>query len=318
MHRRGTARAAGLVLCLLSVGFAQSKKPTAAPLPTTKPATTQPRPAKRIEVSFSPNGGCTGAIIHEIDAAKKRIRIQAHLFTYVPIVKALTAAKERGVDITAILDRTNATSRSSAAGILSNAGVTVLIDAAHGVAHSKIILIDDDTVITGSFDFTDSSESSNAENLLVIAGLAGLYTEYDKNFSEHLAHSKPFRVPAGVEKQPSPESSVAQQQMAIYQDMERTYQAIVAKAKSSPSDVEWARFARATSDDIRSYRNRLGTAHVLAQFSLGTACGHLGLMLAEVADRFMGGSSPEGFADQQQMFTEMMQMAKETLDSAVK
>ena len=34
--------------------------------------------------------------------------------------------------------------------------------------HNKIMLIDGDTIITGSFNFTKAAEESNAENLLVL------------------------------------------------------------------------------------------------------------------------------------------------------
>ena len=55
-------------------------------------------------------------------------------------------------------------------------GVPVRIDAARH-RHNKIMVLDDATVITGSFNFTKSAEQSNAENLLVIrsAELAGIY-----------------------------------------------------------------------------------------------------------------------------------------------
>jgi phosphatidylserine/phosphatidylglycerophosphate/cardiolipin synthase-like enzyme len=37
-----------------------------------------------------------------------------------------------------------------------------------GIAHNKIIIIDSETVITGSFNFTKAAEEKNAENLLII------------------------------------------------------------------------------------------------------------------------------------------------------
>jgi phosphatidylserine/phosphatidylglycerophosphate/cardiolipin synthase-like enzyme len=51
------------------------------------------------------------------------------------------------------------------------------------------MVIDDETVITGSFNFTKIAEQSNAENLLVIRDkrLALLYT---MNWQEHAQHSE--------------------------------------------------------------------------------------------------------------------------------
>jgi len=47
-------------------------------------------------------------------------------------------------------------------------GRSVKIDAQHAIAHNKVMIIDGETVITGSFNFTKAAEENNAENLLVI------------------------------------------------------------------------------------------------------------------------------------------------------
>ena len=57
-----------------------------------------------VQVYFSPNGGCTDAIIKEIDNAKSQIPVQAYSFTSTPIAKALLEAHKRGVKVEVILD----------------------------------------------------------------------------------------------------------------------------------------------------------------------------------------------------------------------
>ena len=52
-----------------------------------------------VKVFFSPKGGCTEAIIKEIDRAKTEILVQAYLFTSAPIAKALVNAHKRGVKV---------------------------------------------------------------------------------------------------------------------------------------------------------------------------------------------------------------------------
>ena len=47
-----------------------------------------------VEVYFSPKGGCTGAVVKEIDAAEKTILVQAYSFTSAPIAKALVEARQ--------------------------------------------------------------------------------------------------------------------------------------------------------------------------------------------------------------------------------
>jgi phosphatidylserine/phosphatidylglycerophosphate/cardiolipin synthase-like enzyme len=57
------------------------------------------------QVYFSPHGGCTEAVIKEIDQAKTEVLVQAYSFTSTPIAKALLNAHKRGVKIEAILDK---------------------------------------------------------------------------------------------------------------------------------------------------------------------------------------------------------------------
>lgn len=199
----------GLLGLLLSIGTASgqtpvSVRPALSVFATSAPA--DPLPPKRIQVHFSPNGGVTNAVVEAIREAKKRIRIQAYSFTSQPIAKAIVEAKRRGVQVTAILDKSNRTAKYSAATFLKNQGAIVRIDDAHAIAHDKIILIDDNVVITGSFNFTAAAEASNAENLLVIVGLTDLFSRYDENFAEHLKHSRPYEEPEsgfGVSSQPA-------------------------------------------------------------------------------------------------------------------
>jgi phosphatidylserine/phosphatidylglycerophosphate/cardiolipin synthase-like enzyme len=54
-------------------------------------------------------------------------------------------------------------------------------------------LINGQTIITGSFNFTDQSEDQNAENLLVIRNKPKLFAAYAAEFEKHLSHSDPPR-----------------------------------------------------------------------------------------------------------------------------
>jgi phosphatidylserine/phosphatidylglycerophosphate/cardiolipin synthase-like enzyme len=54
-----------------------------------------------------------------------------------------------------ILDKSQWTEKYSGATYLANHKIPVLIDDKHAIAHNKVMIIDDNTVITGSFNFTD-------------------------------------------------------------------------------------------------------------------------------------------------------------------
>ena len=143
------------------------------------------------EVYFSPHGGCTESIIRELNKAKSTILVQAYSFTSAPIAKALLNAHKRGVKVEVILDKSQRTQKYSSATFLYNQGIPVKIDAQHAIAHNKVMIIDGETVITGSFNFTKAAEESNAENLLVIRDRK-LAERYIENWKEHDRHSEAY------------------------------------------------------------------------------------------------------------------------------
>ena len=143
------------------------------------------------QVYFSPKGGCTEAIVRQIANAKSEILVQAYSFTSAPIAKALINAHKRGIKVEAILDKSQRTEKYTSATFLANSGIPTLIDDRHAIAHNKVIIIDRETVITGSFNFSKAAEEKNAENLLIIRNkdLAKVYVE---NWFEHKEHSERY------------------------------------------------------------------------------------------------------------------------------
>jgi phosphatidylserine/phosphatidylglycerophosphate/cardiolipin synthase-like enzyme len=142
-----------------------------------------------VNIYFSPKGGCTDAIINEIEQAKAEILVQAYSFTSAPIAKALVNAHKKGINVQVILDKSQRSERYTSATFLKNAGIPTFIDDRHAIAHNKIMVIDKETVITGSFNFTKAAEEKNAENVLIIKSKE-LASQYLMNWSEHKEHSE--------------------------------------------------------------------------------------------------------------------------------
>jgi phosphatidylserine/phosphatidylglycerophosphate/cardiolipin synthase-like enzyme len=140
------------------------------------------------EVYFSPHGGCTDAIVKNLHAAKTSVLVQAYWFTSEPIAQALVASHQRGVKVEVILDRSRTEMDNTQADVLVDHGVPTSIDDEHTTAHNKVIIIDGQVVITGSFNFTEQAEEENAENLLVIRDRA-LAEKYTANWKAHAKHS---------------------------------------------------------------------------------------------------------------------------------
>ena len=176
--RRASLGLVVLLLCLVAV----CNRDPFANLPRTLPP---------MVVYFSPEGGCTEAVVREIDAAQTSILVQAYSFTSTPIARALVEAHQRGVRIEVILDRSQESEKYSSADFVIHAGIPTMIDAKHAIAHNKVIIIDDGIVITGSFNFTKAAEEHNAENLLVIRDQQ-IAEKYTANWHLHAAHSERY------------------------------------------------------------------------------------------------------------------------------
>jgi len=153
----------------------------------TKP-TTQELKECPITVHFSPRGGVTQSIVDGIKTTNNDIHIQAFSFTSLPIAEALISVKKSGKQVEVILDRENLGNKSSVMKSLYNSGIVIYIDKSHAIAHNKVIIIDDEKVFTGSFNFSKGAEESNAENSLLITDkrIANLYME---NWNLHKEHS---------------------------------------------------------------------------------------------------------------------------------
>ena len=104
-------------------------------------------------VWFSPQGGALDAVIETVENARETIDLEAFHFSNKRLAKALVRAKDRGVRVRVVLDKENRGKANSKAGLVSDAGIPVRIDARHRTAHNKVILIDRKTVVTGSLNF---------------------------------------------------------------------------------------------------------------------------------------------------------------------
>jgi phosphatidylserine/phosphatidylglycerophosphate/cardiolipin synthase-like enzyme len=145
----------------------------------------------QMEAYFSPGGGATEAVTGEISQAKSEVLVLAYSLSSQPIVKALLEAHRRGLAVKIILDKSERGEGLTPAVLLANAGASVLLDGRHGLAHSSCLIIDGQTVITGSFNYTKASEESNAEDLLIIRTprLAKVYRDV---WEKHRAHSETY------------------------------------------------------------------------------------------------------------------------------
>jgi phosphatidylserine/phosphatidylglycerophosphate/cardiolipin synthase-like enzyme len=144
-----------------------------------------------IAVCFAPEEGCAAFTVRAIDNAEREILVGAYgLTTGSGIVEALVRAKERGVDVRLIADRTTPCERESGIEPLAAAGVPIWIDAQARIAHAKTMVIDSAVTLTGSMNWTRGA-AVNSEDLNLISSPA-IAAAYAGHWRDRLAVSSPF------------------------------------------------------------------------------------------------------------------------------
>lgn len=130
-----------------------------------------------LENYFSPEDGVARQIIEEIRGAQSRIRFMSFVFTSDEIAQAMVSRAQDGVVVQGVIEDRNAEGDYSEYERLRAAVHDVLPDGNPYIMHHKVIIIDDETVILGSYNFTANAETDNDENVLIIhdAEVAALF-----------------------------------------------------------------------------------------------------------------------------------------------
>lgn len=132
---------------------------------------------KEWQVCFTPSQSCRSLLLREINKANKSIYVQAYSFTDEAVYDALKAAQDRQVLVNILLDH----SQKNCPLVLKNKAqskpINLRMDNISGIAHNKVMIIDQKIVVTGSYNFTKAAYTRNAENLLIINDekIANLY-----------------------------------------------------------------------------------------------------------------------------------------------
>jgi phosphatidylserine/phosphatidylglycerophosphate/cardiolipin synthase-like enzyme len=145
--------------------------------------------AEVVGLYFTPPADVAAAVIEVIDKSKTEVLVQAYGFTHNGIAQALLRAHARGVSVKVLLDAKTDTSNRYVTDLLQAQQIPLKLDASHAIAHNKVIVVDGELVITGSFNFTNSAQTRNAENLLVLKS-TGLADSYKANWQTHWNHSR--------------------------------------------------------------------------------------------------------------------------------
>lgn len=140
-----------------------------------------------IQIYYGSEDQVVPAILNTLGQAKHTINFMAFSFTLDDVGNMLISKASSGVAVQGIFETTGSQTQFSQLTPLFCAGLPARQDGNVFVLHHKVFIIDDTTVIAGSFNFTSSARDDNDENMFIITDpdLAALYTaEFQRRWAE--------------------------------------------------------------------------------------------------------------------------------------
>jgi len=139
-----------------------------------------------VQTLFGPEDNVAATIVDLIRGADRNIIFMAYAFTQDDIGDAMLDRLQQ-VEIRGIFESRDSDNEHSELAKLACAGADVRTDGNNAAMHHKVIVIDDQIVVTGSFNFSNSADRHNDENVVIINNneLARNYTaEFERLWAD--------------------------------------------------------------------------------------------------------------------------------------
>jgi phosphatidylserine/phosphatidylglycerophosphate/cardiolipin synthase-like enzyme len=121
-----------------------------------------------VESWFAPDDQVEGRVVALVGQARQRIEFMAFAFTSVPVARAMAGRMRDNVRVRGLFERRNAGDAACRDDFLRSEGAAVRLDDNPASMHHKVIIIDGETTVTGSYNFSRNANSRNDENLLIL------------------------------------------------------------------------------------------------------------------------------------------------------
>ena len=118
-------------------------------------------------VYFSPGNDCLNAIQESLNSAKNSLKICVFTISDDRISEGILKAYKRGVDVKVLTDNEKLYDKGADIMDLAAKGVPVRVDMTQNHMHHKFAIIDNESVLTGSYNWTRSAANYNHENILI-------------------------------------------------------------------------------------------------------------------------------------------------------
>ncbi len=132
---------------------------------------------------FSPGDACRNIIINQIMYATSAVNICVFTISDDRITSAIIDAHRRGRNVKVITDNDKSLDMGSDIAQLAKEGIAVKMDSTPNHMHHKFMVVDDKSLITGSYNWTLSAARYNHENVLLTTEV-GLVKSFLKEFSQ--------------------------------------------------------------------------------------------------------------------------------------
>jgi phosphatidylserine/phosphatidylglycerophosphate/cardiolipin synthase-like enzyme len=116
---------------------------------------------------FSPYAKCEPVILQQLSCVHRSVLISCYGLTNQPIATQLLKLHRQGVTVIICVDKLQAAGRSDQTHILKAAGIPVIVKKSPTLEHNKLMILDHETVLTGSWNFSASADLQD-NTLLVI------------------------------------------------------------------------------------------------------------------------------------------------------
>ena len=131
----------------------------------------------RVENYFSPSDEVMAHLIQAVKGAKQSVHMMIFTFTDENLATALIERAKAGLDVQGVIENRGAS--QGALPTLFCAHLPFKTDGNKYTMHHKVIIIDGQTVVTGSFNFTKAADTTNDDNLIILhsPAVAALYEQ---------------------------------------------------------------------------------------------------------------------------------------------
>jgi phosphatidylserine/phosphatidylglycerophosphate/cardiolipin synthase-like enzyme len=123
----------------------------------------------QVDTYFSPDDGVLSALVPLLSGAEESIYFLAYSFTSNQLGDIVRQKAEAGLIVKGVMDSEQVRSNQGTEyDPFQQEGLSVRMDGNEGLMHHKVFVIDGKIVAFGSYNFSQSAEERNDENLIII------------------------------------------------------------------------------------------------------------------------------------------------------